>query len=149
VNGNYPPAKPGAYDLSRSKSCVGAAGAPPINPSLEALPSSRVVKVLIRGSIALVSIPIVHRRNRPNAKATIYGRRLVSLLVCRRSCPEQCIHFDLGARDFIAIGRDVPVNSRGISTVITQGPVKPLTTFDRFFTPSFRDARKQQDIGFL
>src|ERR1700704_2468642 len=43
--------------------------------------------------------------------------------------------------------RDLPANSRGLLMVITQEPTQPLATLHRPAPTSFRDPRKQQDVG--
>ena len=51
------------------------------------------------------------------------------------------------SRSLIAIDRELVVNSRGVSMVVTQQPAQSLATLYGFVTTSFRDLGKQQDIG--
>jgi hypothetical protein len=51
------------------------------------------------------------------------------------------------SRNLIAIDRDSIANSAGVSVVVTQEPAQPLATLYSFVTTSFRDLRKQQDVG--
>jgi hypothetical protein len=51
------------------------------------------------------------------------------------------------SRNLIAIGRDLVANSRGVSVVVTHESAQPLATLYSFVTTSFRDLRKQQDVG--
>ena len=47
----------------------------------------------------------------------------------------------------MAIDRGLVVNSRGVSVIVTLEPARSLATLYGFVTTSFRDLRKQQDIG--
>jgi hypothetical protein len=99
-----------------------------------------VAKVLIWGSDALISIPIV-RRGIGRMRVTIHGSRLVSLLLCFRSS-SRAMHSFRPRSALQPHRRDVPFGSRGVSMAITQEPAQPLSTLDRLFTPGFREPRK-------
>jgi hypothetical protein len=49
--------------------------------------------------------------------------------------------------NLIAIDRDLIANSSSVSVVATQEPAQPLAALYGFVTTSFRDLRKQQDVG--
>jgi hypothetical protein len=112
---------------------------------------SRIVKILISHSEPISSsIDPGHPSrffivNRPTAQSTTY---VVTGLSVRCQSPSTT-HSRRGrpSHNLVAIDRDLVVNSRGVSVVVTQEPAQPLATLYSLVTTSSRDLRKQQDVG--
>ena len=95
----------------------------------------------------ILSAMLLHRKIGPTVQSTIYTNRLISSLSVAAIDNAFVSAHGLPSHNLIAIDLDLVVNSRGVSMIVAQEPAQPLATLYSFITTSFRDLRKQQDIG--